>query len=78
MVVVMCRKGLFILPLGAAVVHIAVAFRVLCILLRVFNMTNTLLFFACTVGAVLVFATLYFVVHQITAKAYYRILQRKD
>ena len=68
----------FFLPLGAAVVHIAVAFRVLCILLRAFNMSNTLLFFACTVGAVLVFATLYFVVYQITAKAYYRILQRKD
>ena len=68
----------FFLPLGAAVIHIAVAFRVLCILLRAFNMTNTLLFFACTVGAVLVFALLYFAVYQLTAKAYYRILQRND
>ncbi len=68
----------FFLPLGGAVLHIAVAFRVLCILLRMFDMTNTLLFLGCTVGSVLVFAILYYTVYQITAKTYYRILQGND
>ncbi len=67
----------FFLPLGTAVLHIVVAFRVLCKLLLVFNMTNTLLFLLCTFGAALAFAVLYFVVYQLTARTYYRIVQAK-
>ncbi|WP_312645531.1 ABC transporter permease [Hydrogenoanaerobacterium sp.] len=67
----------FFLPLGMAVLHITVAFRVLCKMLVVFNMTNTTLFLLCTIGAVLVFTVLYFVVYQLTARTYYRIVQGK-
>ncbi|MFA9379551.1 MAG: FtsX-like permease family protein [Acetanaerobacterium sp.] len=65
----------FFLPLGMAVLHIAVAFPVLCKLLAAFKMTNTTLFLFCTIGAVVIFAILYFTVYQLTARAYYRILQ---
>ncbi len=67
----------FFLPLGMAVVHICVAFPVLCKLLLVFNMTNTTLFIFCTLGTVLVFALLYLVVYSITARTYYKIVQAK-
>ena len=60
-----------------AVVHICVAFPVLCKLLLVFNMTNTTLFIFCTLGTVLVFALLYLVVYSITARTYYKIVQAK-
>lgn len=66
---------IFFLPLGMAVVHISVAFPVLLKLLTVFSMTNTLLFFTCTLAAILVFAALYYIVYQITGKTYYKIVQ---
>lgn len=67
----------FFLPLGMAVVHISVAFRVLCKMLMVFNMYNTTLFLLCTLGAVLIFAIFYLFVYQLTARTYYRIVQNK-
>ena len=65
----------FFLPLGMAVLHISVAFPVLCKLLAAFQMTNTTLFFYCTVGSVLAFALLYWAVYRLTARTYYRIVQ---
>ncbi len=67
----------FFLPLGMAVLHIAVAFPVLCKLLEAFNMTNRTLFLYCAIGAVLIFTILYFAVYQLTARTYYRIVQAK-
>ena len=67
----------FFLPLGMAVVHIAVAFPVLCKLLLAFNMANRLLFLGCTAGAVLLFAAVYYIVYHKTSKTYYRIVQAK-
>lgn len=65
----------FFLPLGMAVIHIAFAFRVLCKLLVVFGMNNPPFFLLCTLGAILVFTILYFVVYQLTARTYYKIVQ---
>lgn len=65
----------FYLPLWMAVVHVAVAFPVLCKLLLVFNMTNRTLFFLCTLSTILVFAALYYFVYQRTARTYYKIVQ---
>lgn len=67
----------FFLPLGMALLHIVVAFPVLCKLLLAFNMTNERLFLLCTICAILVFALFYFVVYQLTSKIYYRIVQAK-
>lgn len=67
----------FFLPLGMALIHIIVAFPVLCKLLLAFQMTNQKLFLLCTICAVLVFAVFYFAVYHVTSKTYYRIVQAK-
>lgn len=64
----------FFLPLLAAVIHIAVAFKVITKLLAVLNMVNVPLFLVCTVVTVAVFAVFYAVVFGMTAREYYRIV----
>ncbi len=66
----------FFLPLVMAVIHISVAFPVFSRLLREsFGMYNMPLFYATTIGSVLVFAAVYLLVYRLTAGAYYRIVQ---
>ncbi len=64
----------FFLPLAAAVLHIAVAFKVITKLLVALNMVNVSLFFTCTVATVVVFAVFYAAVFGVTAREYYRIV----
>lgn len=64
----------FFLPLAAAVVHIAAAFKVITKLLAVLNMVNVPLFLMCTVATVAVFAVFYAAVFGVTAREYYRIV----
>lgn len=64
----------FFLPLLAAVIHIAVAFKVITKLLAVLNMVNVSLFLVCTVVTVAVFAVFYAAVFGMTAREYYRIV----
>ncbi len=64
----------FFLPLAAAVVHIAVGFKVITKLLAVLNMVNVPLFLTCTVATVGVFAVFYAIVFGVTAREYYRIV----
>lgn len=64
----------FFLPLMAAVIHIAVAFKVITKLLAVLNMVNVSLFLVCTIVTVAVFAIFYAAVFGMTAKEYYRIV----
>ena len=68
----------FFLPLLIAVVHIAVAFHVISMLLMAFGLLNTNLFFLCTLGTILVFALAYVLVYAMTARTYYRLVQRKN
>lgn len=65
----------FFLPLGVAVIHVAVAFKVVTKLLSVLNLVNVPLFFVCTIGTVLVFAVFYAVVFLVTSREYYKIVQ---
>lgn len=65
----------FFLPLGTAVVHIAVAFKVLTRLLRMLNLVNVRLELFCTAGTVLVFGVFYVLVFLITSREYYRIVR---
>jgi putative ABC transport system permease protein len=64
----------FFLPLVAAVIHIAFAFKVITKLLLLFNLTNTSLFLACTIATILIFALFYSIVYALTARTYYRIV----
>ena len=65
----------FFLPLIAAIIHVAFAFKTVTKLLAVMNLTNVHLFFLCTVGTVLIFAVFYAAIFLITSKQYYRIVQ---
>ena len=65
----------FFLPLVVAVVHIAVAFKVITKLLSLMNLTNVSLFMTYTIITVIVFAVFYAIVFAITAKEYYRIVK---
>lgn len=64
----------FFLPLLAAIVHIAAAFRLITKLLAALQLVNVPLFFWCTVVTVVVFAAFYAIVFAITAREYYKIV----
>lgn len=64
----------FFLPLLAAVIHIAFAFKVITRLLLIFAMTNVPLFAVCTIVTIIVFAVLYTIVYALTARTYYKIV----
>lgn len=69
-------RMVFFLPLGMAVLHVAAAFRLIQRMLRAFNLTNTNLFIACTLGTILIFGLIYGFVFKMTAKEYYRIVTK--
>ena len=62
---------------GMAALHIAMAFPMVKRLLALFSMTNSGLFARCTVVTLLVFALVYGVIYGLTAKVYYKIVERK-
>lgn len=64
----------FFLPLAAAVIHIAFAFKVITKLLALLNLTNISLFVVCTIVTILIFAAFYAVVYTLTAREYYKIV----
>lgn len=66
--------SVFFLPLVVAVIHVAVAFKVMTKILGVLNLTNVWLFTVCTIITIAVFAVFYIIVYSITAKEYYRIV----
>lgn len=66
--------SVFLLPLVVAVIHVAVAFKVMTKILGVLNLTNVSLFAVCTIITIAVFAVFYIIVYSITAKEYYRIV----
>jgi putative ABC transport system permease protein len=66
----------FFLPLGAAAVHVAVAFPMITLLLALLNMNNIRLYLGCTVGSFLAFALLYVVIYSLTARTYYKIVSQ--
>ena len=68
----------FALPVFAAVIHIAMAFRILTRLLSMFNLTNIPLFVVCTVVTIIVFALFYTLVYFATSKIYYKIINQEQ
>ena len=67
----------FFLPLITAMIHICAAFPLIRRLLMLFGMTNTSLFMVCTAVTALVFAVIYGIIYTMTAKVYYKIVERK-
>lgn len=66
----------FAFPLVVAIVHLAFAFPIIRNLLILFGLVNWQLFLLTTVVVVALFALLYFLIYQITAKSYYQIVER--
>ncbi len=65
----------FFLPLIAAVIHIAAAFKMITKLLAALNLTNIALFAWCVLGTVVAFSLIYALVYSLTARAYYKIVE---
>lgn len=64
----------FFLPLVTAGIHLAFAFPIISLLLRMFNMTNIALFTETTVICFVLFGLLYLLVYKITSNAYFNIV----
>lgn len=70
--------SVFFLPLVAAAVHVAFAFKMITKLLLVFNLTDRIVFIVCTVATFAAFALLYGFVYRMTARVYYRIVAARS
>lgn len=64
----------FFLPIGAAVVHLAFAFKVITKLLMIFNLNNVALYAGCTLLTIFAFVVFYAIVYALTSRTYYRII----
>ena len=64
----------FFLPLGAAALHVFMAFPMLSRMLELFNLFDVGLFALCTAGTLAVFCVIYALVFALTARAYGRIV----
>lgn len=67
-------RTVFFLPITVAVIHLAMAFPMLDLMLMMFGVGNTKLFIWCLVGTAVVFLGLYFAVFRITSQSYYKIV----
>ena len=67
----------FFLPLCVAVIHLCVAFKMIKMLLYALMLTNTWLYVGCMAVTVLVFAVIYSAVYALTARSYYKIVQKQ-
>lgn len=63
----------FFMPILLAVVHICFAFKIIRHELALLGFTNVTLYVTCTIGTILVFTLVYFIVYWLTARTYYRI-----
>ncbi|SHK25200.1 putative ABC transport system permease protein [Hathewaya proteolytica DSM 3090] len=68
----------FFLPIIVAIVHICFAFRIIRQLLLMLGLTKTSLFIICTVGTVLIFTIAYGIVYALTAKTYYKLVNKAN
>lgn len=59
-----------------AMVHISMAFPLIRRLLLLFGMANTKLYVGCTAGTVLAFALVYGLIYSMTARSYYKIVEK--
>ena len=66
----------FFIPLVMAMVHISMAFPLIRRLLLLFGMVNTKLYVGCTAGTVLAFALVYGLIYSMTARSYYKIVEK--
>ncbi|GAK47137.1 ABC-type antimicrobial peptide transport system, permease component [Secundilactobacillus oryzae JCM 18671] len=66
----------FFFPIAVAAVHLTFAFPFIKSLLLLFGLSNTALIIGTTVASAVGFMIIYFIVYQLTAKVYYRLVER--
>lgn len=66
----------FFLPLAFTILHVVVAFPIITKILVIFNIINQTLLLISTIITVLVFALVYGLIFMLTARTYYRIVER--
>ena len=64
----------FFLPIGAAVLHVVMAFPMIKWILAAFSLNNTALFALCVAVTALVFLLIYLLVFALTSRSYYKIV----
>ncbi len=64
----------FFLPLVAAVIHVAMAFPMITLMLEAISLTNVRLFAWCVAGTALIFGIIYLAVFLLTSRTYYKIV----
>ena len=64
----------FFLPIGAAVLHVVMAFPMIKWILAAFSLNNTALFALCVAATALVFLLIYLLVFALTSRSYYKIV----
>ena len=69
---------MFLLPLGVAALHLAVAFPLLTRVLKAMMLNNTPLFLTCTLATFGAFAAVYLVIYAFTSRVYYRIVSSRE
>ena len=67
----------FMLPIVAATIHVAGAFKMIKNILMTLNLKNDSLFIRCTLGTIGIFVIVYAVVYLLTSKVYYNIVENK-
>lgn len=69
-------RTVFFMPITVAVIHLAMAFPMLKLIMQIFGLSNTSLFVGCLAATTAVFAMIYFLVFRITSGSYYRVVYR--
>ena len=69
---------MFLLPLGVAALHLAMAFPLLTRVLKAMMLDNTPLFLTCTLATFGAFAAVYLIVYAFTSRVYYRIVSSRE
>ena len=64
----------FFLPIGAAVLHVVMAFPMIKWILAAFSLNNTVLFALCVAATAVVFLLIYLLVFALTSRSYYKIV----
>ncbi len=67
----------FFMPIAVASIHIVFDFNMVEKLLTLFSLHDTFLTAMCTLGTVLVFFAVYGTVYVLTARTYYKIVERR-
>lgn len=69
-------RTVFFMPITVAVIHLAMAFPMLKLIMQVFGLANASLFVGCLIATTAVFALIYFIVFRVTSGSYYQIVNR--